>query len=141
MLVLMSCGLYRICGLFRTIHAAYPVFLIHKNYPGFMVRPLVGNQATIGNNYYSITDVYFSGSCAVYAYFARIAWNRIGNQACTIVDIEHVDLLMSENVSSFHQLPVNGDTSLVIDTGRCYGSPVNLALQHYPAHCSSSKVQ
>src|SRR5439155_15683556 len=65
---------------------------------------------------------------------AGTARDHIRFEAGTVVDVEHVHLLVLSDVGELHQPRVEGDRSDVVEIGAGDGGAVDLRLHHGPLH-------
>ena len=60
--------------------------------------------------------------------------DRVGLKARAVVDVDHMDLLVLEDVRRFEQLRVDRDRPDIVQVAIGDGRPVDLGLEHHALH-------
>ena len=76
------------------------------------------------------------GGGAVHDDVAGATPDHVGLEAGAVVDVEHVHLLVLEEVGELHEARVERDRPDVVEIGTGDGGPVDLRLHHDPVHQS-----
>jgi len=108
------------------------VMLIHMDHRGTMVEQFRLAHLGVGDNDDEVTLEAESCGSAVKADItvAFRSFDGVGGEARAIVHVEHVNLLVGDDIRGRHQLFINGDTAFVIDIGFSDAGPVNFAFHH-----------
>ena len=69
---------------------------------------------------------------------AALAGDRVGLEARAVVDVEHVNLLVLEDVRRFEQVRVDRDRADVVQVAVGDRRAVDLRLEHYALHQASA---
>src|SRR5205085_8521472 len=81
-----------------------------------------------------VARLHEAGGRPVEAHLAPTPGDGVGLEAGAVVDVEHGDLLPLADVGHLHESGVEGDRTHVVEVGVGDRRPVDLGLEHAPAH-------
>jgi hypothetical protein len=85
----------------------------------------------IGQNNDGISSNCQSGGSTIQTDFTTLTLNGIGSKASTVIEIQHMYLLIGEDISFLHEFPVDSDTALVVNVDFGNVGSMDFAFEHY----------
>ncbi|MNT69087.1 hypothetical protein D3C72_2073730 [compost metagenome] len=62
------------------------------------------------------------------------SWNHIGLKTSTVIIVYNLYFLILEQVGTFHQVLIDGNTAHVVEVRLCHGCAVNFGFHHGSIH-------
>jgi hypothetical protein len=83
-----------------------------------------------------VVDGYFSCSWAIKANHAclALAFDDVGFEALTIIDIDNLNALTFDKVGGIHKVFIDGNTADVVEVGLRYAYPMNFGFEDVDEH-------
>ena len=97
---------------------------------------IILNMAVGQDNNVSLGDQSGSGTIDTDFTTFLLSLNGIGGKAGTIINVQHLHLLVGEDISFLHQLSINGNAAFVVNIKLSNTSSVDFAFEHY-SHLTS----
>ncbi len=118
--------------LHRQVH--HGIGRVHVDDGGLEAHQLRRLVVGVGDDDHLVPPVHEPGRGAVETHLAGTAEDGVGLEPRAVVDVEHGDLFVLEDVGERHELGIEADGSDVVEVGVGHRGPMDLGLHHAPPH-------
>lgn len=91
-------------------------------------------QDAVAQNDDEIAPLAKAGRCPVKGDFARFTLDGVGLETPAVIEIDHMNKLIGEDIGRLHELFIDGDRALVIEVGAGYCGAMDFRFQYRYLH-------